>query len=441
MALRALNVWLNGQLVGRWSWTRTDVHTFSYADSWLQSPAVRPLSVSLPITAGAKEVKGPVVRNYFDNLLPDSDAIRERLRTRFNATSGKVQDLLAQLGRDCVGAVQLLPEELEPTGFDRIAGEPLDAAEVARYLRGVTSGTNFGQHEAQEDLRISIAGAQEKTAFLWQEGCWQRPLAATPTTHIFKLPLGLVANMRANMQDSVENEWLCMQIMAQLGFSVAHTEMANFDGQKVLIVERFDRRRMEDGKWIARLPQEDFCQATGTAPAHKYEGDGGPGIATCLDILGGSRQAAQDKLTFALANLAFWLLAAPDGHAKNYAIAMLPGAEYQMTPLYDILSAWPVIGDRADQIPLQRATLAMSLHGKSPHRKLQEIQTRHWQELAQQTGHPEAFSAMLNLVHTVPDALARIEPLLPVEFPEYIWLGIREGMLGQQRNFLLGLTA
>jgi len=441
MALHALNVWLNGQLIGCWSWTRTDVHTFSYDSSWLESSAVRPLSRSLPIPAGEKEVKGPAVRNYFDNLLPDSDIIRDRLRARFNATSGKVQDLLAELGRDCVGAVQLLPEDLEPTGFDQIAGEPLDEAEVARYLRGVTSENNFGQLEAEEDFRISIAGAQEKTALLWQDGSWQRRLGATPTTHIFKLPRGLVGNMRANMQDSVENEWLCMQIMTQLGFSIAHTEMANFDGQKVLIVERFDRRRVENGKWIARLPQEDFCQATGTAPAHKYESDGGPGIAQSLEILGGSRQAAQDKLTFALTNLAFWLLAATDGHAKNFSIAILPGAEYQMTPLYDILSAWPIIGGRSDQIPLQRASLAMSLRGKSPHRKLQEIQTRHWQELAQQTGHPEAFSAMISLVHAVPDALSQIEHLLPAEFPEYIWHSIREGMLGQQRKFLLGLTA
>ena len=92
------------------------------------------------------------------------------------------------------------------------------------------------------DLRISIAGAQEKTALLRMGGKWYRPHGATPTTHILKLPLGLVGNMRADMTDSVENEWLCAQLMSELGIEMAHTEMATFGETKVLVVQRFDRR-------------------------------------------------------------------------------------------------------------------------------------------------------------------------------------------------------
>ena len=99
---------------------------------------------------------------------------------------------------------------------------------------------------------------------MWQSGQWQRPLGSTPTTHILKLPLGLVGAMRADMRTSVENEWLCSRIMQAFGLPVAACEIARFEEMKVLVVERFDRRRAAEGSWIVRLPQEDFCQITGT---------------------------------------------------------------------------------------------------------------------------------------------------------------------------------
>jgi serine/threonine-protein kinase HipA len=117
--------------------------------------------------------------------------------------------------------------------------------------------------------------------------------------------------------------------------------MATFGDQTVLVVERFDRAWMDDGAWIARLPQEDFCQALGFSPKQKYEHDGGPGMAKCLQLLTGSADAQRDKLAFQLTQLAFWLMAATDGHAKNYSIFLQPGDTYVMTPLYDILSMWP----------------------------------------------------------------------------------------------------
>ena len=440
MANRALNVWMNGQLVGTWSWSKTDVHSFHYADAWVNSLGARPLSLSLPIPAGEKVVRGMEVKNYFDNLLPDSDKIRQRMRTRFKLKSDSVQDLLGALGRDCVGAVQLLPDAQIPEGVDRIEGTPLTEEEVERHLRAVTSEGAFEQGgEDPDDFRISIAGAQEKTALLRYQDQWLRPHGATPTTHIFKLPLGLVGNMRADMSASVENEWLCLRIMKALGFEVAHADMAKFGQQKVLVVERFDRRWANEKTWIARLPQEDLCQATGTSPLHKYENDGGPDISTCLSILAGSSESAKDKTTFALTNLAFWLLAATDGHAKNFSIFLLPGANYRLTPLYDILSAWPVIGSNGNQLQLQKAKLAMALRSKNKHTKLVEIHTRHWQTLAQQSGVTDIFDSMIHLVERVAPALKQVESELPLDFPEAVWVSIKEGMLQQQRIFLQGL--
>src|SRR5690606_17250821 len=130
----------------------------------------------------------------------------------------------------------------------------------------------------------SIAGAQEKTGLLRHQGRWCVPLGSTPSTHIFKLPLGLVGNMRADMTGSVENEWLCLKLMAAFGIPVAEADMASFDGQPVLLVTRFDRRLADDGSWWMRLPQEDMCQASGLPASRRYESDGGPGIARIMEL-------------------------------------------------------------------------------------------------------------------------------------------------------------
>ncbi len=438
---RMLAVWSNGERVGTW---RTDgaEHQFEYQDTWRNSDAGRWLSLSMPFTPDNTPLRGDVVRHWFDNLLPDSDAIRRRLADKFSGGSVTTFDLLAALGRDCVGAVQLLPIDQPPLGFDHIDAQPLTDAGVEQLINNaVTGGRVLGQ-EQPDDFRISIAGAQEKTALLLQGGQWLKPLGATPTTHILKLPLGLVGNIRANMHDSVENEWLCARLLALFGLPVAPCDIATFGQRKVLVVERFDRvLQQPPGKapWLARLPQEDFCQALGVAGPRKYESDGGPGVRDILRILGNSTQAPQDKLTFACALLAFWLMAATDGHAKNFSIHLERGGGYRMTPLYDVLSAWPIIGTGPSQISPRRARLAMALRGKNAHYHLHEIQTRHWQALALQCGVPGAFDRMVALVLLVPQALDEARALLPAGFPMRVFDAIARGMQAQADRFIGGL--
>ena len=201
-----LGVWTNGERVGTWRIADGD-RSFQYATSCPASPAGRALSLSLPFTPDNIAHRGDIVSNFFDNLLPDSDAIRRRMQSKFSTASTDTFDLLAAVGRECVGAVQLLPFDLSPDSHDRIEATPLDDVGVERAINSaLTTGRALGQAGADDDFRISIAGAQEKTALLWHMGQWMRPLGATPTTHIFKLPLGLIGNMRADMSDSVENE-------------------------------------------------------------------------------------------------------------------------------------------------------------------------------------------------------------------------------------------
>ena len=138
---------------------------------------------------------------------------------------------------------------------------------AADLLQAVPSDAMTDRFSDDGLFRISIAGAQEKTARLRHQGQWCRPHGATPTTHILKLPLGLIAgSRRVDASDSVQNEWACAQLLAALGLPVATTSMDRFGGQLVLVVERFDRHWMNQGRWIARLPQEDFFQALGVAP-------------------------------------------------------------------------------------------------------------------------------------------------------------------------------
>ena len=439
---RELWVWMNGERVGTWLRSRTGSHRFVYEESWLASSRVRPLSLSLPITPD-RTVAGSVVANFFDNLLPDDERIRRRVSARFKVGSTDVFELLQAIGRDCVGAVQLLPPEQPPTGFDRVEYEALDDQSVARHLRGVAAEPGLGADQDPDDLRISIAGAQEKTALLRVDGQWCRPLGATPTTHILKLPLGLVGGRRLDLTHSVYNEWLCAQLLRELGLPVATTDIATFGDETVLAVERFDRQLVDrtntSPRWIARIPQEDFCQVLGRASREKYEAQRGPGMAQCLQVLRSSRTAPADIRHFLCAQLAFWLLAATDGHAKNFSIFLLPGGGYRMTPLYDVISVWPVIGHGPNLVAWQEAKLAMAVRSRNAHYELARIQTRHWQGLAQRSGAEGVWEAMQAMVARVESAIAAVQSLLPAGFPERTAVAIFDGLRRQQGRWQAGL--
>lgn len=431
---QALNVWMNGELVGTWIAAR-EPHVFRYAPTWLNSLRSRSLSQSMPISSSL-ETRGAVVKNYFDNLLPDNLGIRSRLGTRFHTRSTDTFDLLEAIGRDCVGAVQLLPEQTEPDGWNRIHCEPLSEEQIVDILQAVPSDAMPEGIDDEDLFRISIAGAQEKTALTWYEGKWCRPHGATPTTHIFKLPLGLIGgSRRVDATDSVQNEWLCAQIMAALGFPVASAQMRRFGEQTVLVVERFDRAWQDDGNWIARLPQEDFCQALGLPADKKYETAGGPGITACVRLLQGS-QDKEDARLFLLTQLAFFLLAATDGHAKNFSIFLQRDNAYNLTPLYDVLSMYPYYGSGPNQFNPRRAGPAMILRSRNVHKYYYTIQARHWRALAMEHGGEMVWNDMLALAQNVRAALDRIKAILPGDFPERTWQKIATGMTIAADKFL-----
>lgn len=427
---------MNGELTGHWSLPSANgPMEFAYDSSWLESPSARAISLSMPLRPSNEPYRDPV-NAYFDNLLPDNRAIRERMQRRFHAGSTEPFDLLSEVGRDCVGAIQILPEGAVPEGLQRIQGRAVTADEIGLLLSEML-GPTFGHQDARDDdaFRISLAGAQEKTAFLWNGDKWMVPHGTTPTTHIFKLPMGIRMD-GIDLSTSVENEWLCSEIVREFGIDVAQCRMESFGSHQVLVVERFDRRLSSAGTWWLRLPQEDFCQATGTPPGLKYEADGGPGIRRIMDVLLGSTNAEKDRLTFFRAQMLFWVLGAIDGHAKNFSVFLEAGGSYRLAPLYDILSAYSLMGGGRGRLPMQKIKMAMAVYGANRHYEWSRIEPRHWVETGRRCGIAEetAKRLMKEISESADGVLERVGQRIPSSFPNQLQEAILSGVKSSARR-------
>lgn len=427
----SLQILINGYLVGRLHSSAQGVLSFNYEKSWLDFDNRRPLSLSLPLSS--QSYSGRIVENYFDNLLPDSLAIRSRLQARVGAETTRCFDLLSHIGRDCVGALQLVPEGV-PVDIRKITATPLSDNEISEILqsyRTMPLGVNI-----EEEFRISVAGAQEKTAFLKRDNRWCRPSGATPTSHIFKLPIGELVNTGIDLEDSVENEWLCLQLLAEFGVPVASSEIMQFDEQKVLVIERFDRRWATDRTWLMRLPQEDMCQAVGVSGNLKYENDGGPGMRAIMDILLGSERSYEDRRLFMMTQLLFWMLAAVDGHAKNFSIFHLRGGLFRMTPLYDVISVHPHIVN--GQLASQRVHMAMAVQSKNRHYRRNKIVHRHWVDAARKCRFStnEMKKIIEECCDCIDGAIERVAARIPDAFPEVIANAIFAGLQSSRESLV-----
>lgn len=425
-----LIVALNSIEVGKLTLENSGAMAFQYYPDWLEKPGARAISLSLPLSP--KVYRGALVFNFFDNLLPDSDAIRSRMQARFSAHTRHPFDLLGSVGRDCIGAIQLYPLDCEIPDVRTVTAEPLDTSAIEDLLSNYQNAPLGMARE--NDFRISLAGAQEKTALLWHQGQWQRPTGSTPTSHIFKLPIGFLDHSNIDLRDSGENEWLCLQLLKAFGLPTANAELGQFGQQNALIVERFDRRWSKESIWLMRLPQEDFCQALGVAPAIKYESDGGPGLNDGMKLLLGSQEAQKDRETFFKAQILFWLLAAIDGHAKNFSLFIEPGSAYRMTPLYDVISAYPLMAKGS--LARQKVKMAMSVKGLNRHYQWDRIQSRHFTSTAHQVGFSsERASELLDEIsEQVPSVIGKVEGLLPDDFPSSISESILEGVENQAKK-------
>ena len=250
--------------------------------------------------------------------------------------------------------------------------------------------------ESDGEFRISLAGAQEKTALHQKDGKWFMPKGAMPTTHILKPQIGKLGN-GIDLSQSVENEYFCLKFLELFDIPINNPRIYDFDDMRALVVERFDRRFTSDNRLI-RLPQEDFCQALSVPSTLKYQNQGGPGVVDVLKLLNAGDRAVEDKRLFLKVQILFWLISATDGHAKNFSIYLLPSGRYHLTPIYDVLSTQPMM-DKGE-LQAKEMKLAMSV-GNSNHYKLSEITGRHFVQSAEKSGIVNAQNLVSEIIDDI----------------------------------------
>lgn len=306
--------------------------SFAYEDDWRTSPDATPLSVSMPLTA--REHPPRVVEPWLWGLLPDSEPVLARWAREFHTTTAHPFGLLAHVGEDLPGAFQIVePDRLDSLRTDGSV-EWLTSKDVAGLLRDIRADQTAWLGRRAEG-RWSLAGAQAKIALRREGKRWGRPHGRAATTHILKPAI-------EGLDDHDLNEHLCLGAGRLLGLRTIRTEVASFGDERAIVVERYDRLTQPDGS-LLRVHQEDICQALSLPPEDKYESDGGPTSAAVANLLrqqvtGSAGQTAVAAFADALAFN--WIIAAPDGHAKNYAL-LLSGRQVRLAPLYDIGSALP----------------------------------------------------------------------------------------------------
>jgi serine/threonine-protein kinase HipA len=362
---RELTVLLAGEKVGALHQDARGDLSFAYAAAWRERAGAYPLSLSMPLDQ--PKHGDAAVRPYLEGLLPDNVGILERWARQLHSSARNPFGLLAHMGEECAGAVQIVRPEREEALLAAPAGEVrwLSEEEIARRLRDLVA--NHGTGRAPDDRGyFSLAGAQPKTVLIREGDRWGVPSGAVPSTHILKPPA-------MELDGFAANEHFCLVLAGELGLPAAHSEVRSFGGEAAIVVERYDRV-VADGR-VVRVHQEDFCQVMAVPPAGKYEAEGGPGAAECVALLlQHSADPDADVGAFLDALALNWVLVGTDAHAKNFAVLIGPG-EVRLAPLYDIVSALPY----PDWIHPRRAKLAMRVGREYAVRK---IEARHWRELA-----------------------------------------------------------
>jgi serine/threonine-protein kinase HipA len=428
---RALDAWMNGQRVGRWCVSASAVHSFQYDVAWPRSPHARPLSLSLPLSQTAQALhRGARVHGWFDHLLPSGALARQRLQAWHGAASTDAFDLLSIVGRDCVGALHLVSSDGHPGDPARIEAEPLTERELVRLVDACAGDPATALGPAAVPPPAALPGAQAQLALLWHGHRWCRPRGATPSTHVVKLPLGAAAGGAPAISTSLENEWLCARLLHAFGFAVAPSRIDTVGPHKVLCIERVDRRWLSEG-WCARLPMEDFCQATGTLPR---DARAQPTLARMLDVLRASDEAAQDRERLLAALVVLWMLAVPDASAQRFALRWRPGSRFVLAPLPGVMSAWPVLGRAPSASSLKRLPWALSpARSALTHHQATPAQ---WRDAARRQALGASFGTVLDGLAAWTDrAIDSVSAQLPAGFPHAVSDAIFDGLRRGARAF------
>lgn len=337
---------------------------FTYASAWLADPTAFPLSQRLALQE--HPWRGDEVVYFFANLLPEGPVLDSLLQLR-HLPRGNVYRLLEAFGTECAGAFSILPEGASDLPPERARYQPYTRDKLAEDLAQLRD--NIPLLATHAELRLSLAGAQNKIPVRYAEGGLWLPRNGSPSTHILKPAL----QPPRLLQDSVLNEAFCLQLAGRLGLQVPATIVLR-DPEPVLLIERYDRIASKNG--IERLHQLDLCQLAGVLPGSKYEADGGPGLQSCFELVDKwSAVPALDRLRLVDWTLFNYLIGNADAHAKNLSMLYGTDGRLRLAPFYDLLATgyWEQVSPR----------MAMSIGGE---RRREWVQYHHWQKFSEETG-------------------------------------------------------
>jgi len=327
--IRALDVYLYDARVATIT-RRGQNLQLRYLPEYVESVNPVPISVTLPVVT--TPFGNDDTTRFLDNLLPDRADVRSRWAREAKLTSDSAFELLSVYGADVAGALEFYPAGRLPRREGRLT--PLSESVIGDRIRQIRrDDSDWLQHRAVEE-GFSLGGAQGKFALSQRDGQWFEPSGRQPSTHIFKPGIH-------PLPGSDITEHITLRLAHLLGFDVAESVIAEFDGEHVLVVKRFDRFDADGA--IGRLHQEDLAQATGTSHIQKYESDGGPSYRDIFRVFDrnlGAADARVAKERFANLLVFSWIIGHNDGHAKNYSLTHVPGRSV-LAPFYDLNSSLP----------------------------------------------------------------------------------------------------
>jgi len=317
---KQLSVRLNGIEVGILSLINGKME-FVYNEN-----ATQPISLSLPIQK--ETFKEKLCRSFFGGLLPENPNMRDLLAKKYNININNDFKLLEKIGRDCAGAISFhqIDEPQKLQQLIKVEGNILSREELKKYIKELPYRPYLGK-------RLSLAGAQEKTAVCIIDGKIALPNDDIPTTHILKTAL-------PKYIQSIQNEYICMKAAKEIGLDVAEVEIRKIDDLEFLLVERFDREneKSEDnpkGEYylkMRRILQEDFAQSLGIQSRDKYKVT----FKDCLQVLNKTVSPAIAKNKFIKFVIFNYLIGNTDAHAKNFSVFLYENGA-ALTPAYDLL--------------------------------------------------------------------------------------------------------
>lgn len=313
-----LYVYLNDQLTGILEKDDNGGINFTYNPSAKQS-----LSLSLPLDK--KTYLNNECKGFFNGLLPESEFVRVAIGRKYNINPKNDFSILEAIGYDCAGAVAFLKEENPNLKKEHeIKGKILTESELEKYILELPKKPLA----LGSDKRLSLAGAQEKTAIIKIEDKIALPDDETPSTHILKPAM-------PDLKETIENEFICLKSAQKMGIRVPEVEICQANNTKYFLIERYDR--IQNNNIIQRVHQEDFCQAKNIVSAYKYQSDGGIDFKQCFEILRKTDRPAVSIKQFIEIMIFNYLIGNNDAHGKNFSILHKENCDIEFAPTYDIL--------------------------------------------------------------------------------------------------------